>query len=402
VSLIAAAAMPDAASPQRHIATPDGRGVNIVGYLQAETGMGEGGRTLIRALDRVAYPTSYAVLQSHDGARQADHTIRGAPAHAPYPVSVFYTNADQVDVIHAELGPAFFAGRYNIGFWSWELETLPATLRRFDFFDEIWTNSRFVQEALASLSPVPVVNVRLPISAPARPAEPMRARLGLPEDRAVFLFAFDALSILPRKNPMAVVEAFRRAFGDASREACLAIKASRLDAFPAEHRELADAVRAVGGRLFDTYLDRQTLSGLFHACDAYVSLHRSEGFGLTMAEAMAIGKPVIATGYSGNMDFMTIGNSYPVRHTRTTLDRPHGPYPQGAVWAEPDVDHAAELMRAVVEHPEEARSRGMRAAADLAMTHGAEVVGGLLTSRLSTIYETRLSTRVAPRLTSTC
>jgi glycosyltransferase involved in cell wall biosynthesis len=365
-------------------------GVNIVGYLRAETGMGEGGRTVLRGLQHIGYPVSHTVLESHDGARQADTSVHGASGHAPYPVSVFYANADQVDVLHRELGPAFFAGRYNIGFWSWELEAFPESLQRFAFFDEIWTNSRFVQSALAPLSPVPVVNVRLPIAVAPPPAGPLRARLGLPEDRAIFLFAFDALSILPRKNPMACVEAFRRAFGESSREAILVIKASRLDAFPADHATLADAVRAVGGRLFDAYLDRPSLAALFHACDAYVSLHRSEGFGLTMAEAMAMGKPVIATAYSGNMDFMTIGNSFPVRYTLTALVRALGPYPQGAVWAEPDVEHAAALMRAVVDRPDEARARARRAAADLAATHGIGVVGQLLKTRLDTIYRDRL------------
>jgi glycosyltransferase involved in cell wall biosynthesis len=386
VNLVHAPAMPDVALPQITMKPALPRGVNIVGYLHAETGMGEGGRTLVRALRQLDYPVSHTVLQSRDGARQMDRSIRGESGHAPNAISVFYVNADQVNTIYEELGPSFFTGRYNIGFWSWELETMPSSLRRFDFFDELWTNSRFVQEALSTLSPVPVVNVRLAIDAPP-PAEPMRQQLGLPDDRTVFMFAFDALSIIPRKNPLAVVEAFRRAFGERSREAHLVIKASRLEAFPAEHRALQDAIAGVGGRLFDEYLDRPVLRSLFQSCDAYVSLHRSEGFGLTMAEAMAMGKPVIATGYSGNMDFMTIGNSYPVRYTLTRLDRDHGPYPKGAVWAEPDIDHAAELMRLVVDHPAEARARGRRAAADLASTHGPDVVGEQLKSRLDTIYE---------------
>jgi glycosyltransferase involved in cell wall biosynthesis len=376
------------ASASRANERPRLPGINVIGYLRTETGVGEAARTIVGALRHAGHPVSCTSISSPDGARESDRSIRAIEAGALHDISLFCVNASETDTVYRALGPAFFTGRHNIGLWFWELAAFPASEPALSFFDEIWTSSRFVQRAVSDVAQVPVINIGLPVTAPAAPGAAALAALGLPRDRQIFLYAFDALSVVERKNPMAVIRAFELAFGRSSQLAHLVIKASRLELFPDEHAALRDAVASVGGRLIDHYLDRPALNALFHACDVYVSLHRSEGFGLTLAEAMAIGKPVVATAYSGNMDFMSVGNSAPVEYTMTRLGRTLGPYQKGACWAEPDVHHAAGHMARLAHDREEAARMGRRAATDIVATHGMDVVGQLLSARVQRIHET--------------
>jgi glycosyltransferase involved in cell wall biosynthesis len=283
------------------------------------------------------------------------------------------------------LGAHFFDGRYTIGLWHWEMASFPPEWREeCAALDELWVASEFVRESLAAAVPVPVHRVRLPIVMPRHPAR-SRAELGLPEGRFVWLFAFDVYSHITRKNPLGVVEAFRRAFGAHAGDAQLVVRARHIDQFPEEAARLRAAVESVGGTLVTRSLSRDEVAALFAACDGYVSLHRCEGFGLTMAEAMALGKPVVATAYSGNMDFMTEENSYLVRFRMAEIERDHGPYRRGMTWAEPDLDHAAEQMRAVVDCPDEARGRGAAAAADIARLYGSGHVGRSVVDHLRAV-----------------
>jgi glycosyltransferase involved in cell wall biosynthesis len=182
-----------------------------------------------------------------------------------------------------------------------------------------------------------------------------------------------------------VIEAYQRAFGPDFGDTALVIKVTKLDQFP-EHREpLEQAVASVSGILIDGYLDRSELDGLFNACDVYVSLHRSEGFGMTIAEAMSLGKPVIATDYAGNTDYMNVSNSYPVEYRLIELEQDYGPYKKGQVWADPDLDHAAAQMRCVFENHDEAMRKGKRAAADIKHWYGSEAMARKIIERLKII-----------------
>jgi glycosyltransferase involved in cell wall biosynthesis len=127
------------------------------------------------------------------------------------------------------------------------------------------------------------------------------------------------------------------------------------------------------------------LDGLFSVCDAYVSLHRSEGFGITAAEAMCMGKPVIATDYAGNTDFMNVSNSYPVAYRLIELEQDHGPYKKGEFWADPDLDHAAEQMRRVFTEREQALRKGQRASSDMARWYGRQATARKMIERLQII-----------------
>ena len=188
----------------------------------------------------------------------------------------------------------------------------------------------------------------LPVVVPSVPDGVPRAALGLPEDRFVFLFVYDFLSTVERKNPLGLIDAYTRAFGPDDGTA-LVLKSINGE----KHLEQLEQVRAAAaGRpdvfVLDEYLSPTHHSALLGHCDAYVSLHRSEGFGLDMAAAMGLGKPVIATRYSGNLEFMDDATSYLVDYELEPIGPGCEPYPADSRWASPRLDHAAELMRRVV------------------------------------------------------
>ena len=359
-------------------------GLNIVGYLRDETGVGEVARSIVKALYQKNFPVAQTNIDSYS-ARQDDVSTLHLPFGNPHSINLFNVNADQVPIIYEGLGANFFKGRYNIGFWFWELAHFPAVWQdNFRYFDEIWVGSNFSQSALAQVSPIPVVNVHVPIINPTPPTV-TRRELGLPEDKHIFLFAFDGLSYIERKNPFAVVQAYRTAFEPYFKDTLLVIKATNLDHNPEMAQLLRTAIETASGVLIECYLSRDELNGLFYACDTYVSLHRSEGFGMTIAETMAMGKPVIATAYSANMDFMNPANSYPVAYRLIELEKDYGPYQKGNLWAEPDINEAAAIMRRVVDHPEEARRKGEFARQDIEQFYGAEVVAQHMIRRLKKI-----------------
>ena len=361
-------------------------GVNVHGYIRTESGIGEGVRGMIRSLRAAGVPATLQNLELGVASRMADRSIDGVTGAQEYDVNVFFVNADQVPHVAAHLGRERFAGRYNIGCWLWELEEFPREwLGSFRYFHEVWTPSAFCLDALSGVSPVPVRRVPLAVEfGPPPPLEP--GALGLPEDRFLFLFMFDHLSFAERKNPLGLLRAFRRAFAPDDRVA-LVIKTVNAEMDRESAARLAAAAEGMPVVLLDRYLDRAGTHGLMAACDAYVSLHRSEGFGLTMAEAMALGKPVVATDYSANVDFMHEGNSFPVRYRMVPIERDHGPYRAGWLWAEPDEAHAAERLREVFADPDAARRVGERGRADIARTLSHEAVGRRIRALLERVVE---------------
>jgi glycosyltransferase involved in cell wall biosynthesis len=358
-------------------------GVNIIGYLEAELGLGEIGRKLVLAAERAGIPTSTLTYTNLAHRQEHPFDARGN-GDAPYDTNIICVNAGELRKVRRQLGADAVAGRYTIGVWFWELARFPRELHHaFDFVDEVWVASEFTRAAIATETEKPVRIVPIPLEPGATPAV-SREELGLPEG-FLYLFSFDHFSILERKNPIGLVEAFRRAF-PSGEGPNLVIRSINGDRQP---QSLARLQAAAAGRqdirIVDGYISSEEKDAVFAACDCYVSLHRSEGLGLTMAEAMAVAKPVIATGYSGNLTFMDKANSYLVRHGMTETPQGCEPYPPGIEWADPDVDHAAELMRQVYERPEEARTVGERARSDLRERHTLDRTAEFVRERVSEI-----------------
>ncbi len=361
-------------------------GVNVCGYLRNESGLGAAARGYIRALEFLGVPVSLKDLSHLSVNRSEDNSLSGLDRGPVHDVSVFCVNADQHFRIMDELGMEFFRHRYNIGIWAWELPRFPEEWYDcFAYYNEIWVASSFIANALAPVSPIPIVRIPPVLNRPSVGSRLHgRRHLGVNSKELVYLFVFDFHSYFERKNPLALIRAFKKAFR-ASQPVRLVIKCvnqgSNKDGFAAMKEES----RGHRISIHSGYWRTDELQDLMAACDVYVSLHRSEGTGLTISDAMALGKPVIATNWSGNTDFMDESNGYPVRYKLVRLTKNHGPYHKGEIWAEPSIDHAAELMRFVYEHPEEARKRGKAAAKQIQTKFSEQRVAGLIKDRLALI-----------------
>jgi len=356
-------------------------GVNIFGFLDSESGVGEAARTLTRSVECAGIP--YVLLNSPHAPHRRRETqfARKFKEDNPYPVNLIVIYGDMFAQEWSYFGDDKFRNHYNIAYWTWELSRLPPSwVSLLSRVNEVWTASSFAASAIKKANKeVPVVVVPHAIEVKKYPYG--RAHFGLPNDKILFLFMFDFYSIFERKNPLAVVRAFKKAF-QKNEPVELIIKCSNSKIDPTNFRVLQAEAEKHNVRLINSYLEREEINSLINVCDCYVSLHRSEGFGLTIAEAMALRKQVIATNYSGNTDFMTEENSFPIRYTLVPLTKDYGSYTRGNVWAEPDEHQAAEQMRLVYEAREVAARKGMFAQCDIVMKFSPEVVGHLVAKRL--------------------
>jgi glycosyltransferase involved in cell wall biosynthesis len=372
-------------------------GVNLIGYSRADMGLGEQLRQCAAAFSTTTVP--FCVVDFHFGIAASQTNMRFenlTRADNPFNVNLFHINADQMRLVREKLGPEFFRDRYNIGYWAWELSGFPREWRdSIDLMDEIWAPSRFVRNAIAAKTSKPVIWMPLAVefSRPAeRDAELIRERLNLPKRKFLFLFSFDFSSFASRKNFKGCIEAFRRAFPKPDAETGLVLKTIR---HPHQTRQYWELLRAVGddSRIFivDRVLPQVEMHELMLACDAFVSLHRSEGFGLGIAEAMYLGKPVVATNYSGNTDFTKPDNSCLVPYRLITLEPGDYLFSEGQQWADPDLDAAAECMRRLAADRTYAMCVGRAAAEFIRERHSCEKVGEQYTARLRQIESARIS-----------
>ncbi|TJZ60748.1 glycosyltransferase [Sphingobacterium olei] len=356
-------------------------GINFYGLTGLETGLGEAARNNIEALRR-----SGLLVNEIDISASAYNEVQ-TPEDT---INIIQINPDNLDSFYERYAHNVSQGSYNIAFWAWETEEFPEEdLKYFTYFDEIWTPSGYCQNVISKKSPVPVLNMphAIPVEERSDGSEYLRRKvLGTRENTFIFSFFFDYKSQIIRKNVLGVIESFRKAFGSNAANVSLLLKT-----YPSEHHlhEKAIIEEKIGNDpsivLFEESLERSELQDLLGITDCYVSLHRSEGFGLTMAEAMAVGKPVIATAYSGNMEYMNVNNALLVKYKMTTLTKAVGPFPIGSVWADPDLDHAAVLMRRVYAREFSEQEITTAAKAQIQGSHNLSRVGQLMSNRITLI-----------------
>ena len=362
---------------------PQTFGVNLVGYFRTETGVGQSARSCYEALKAVSVPTSLVCTNDMSSSRKQDHSVGPMSSEFPYAVNLFYVNADQTTIVKQSLGEECYRNRRNIGYWAWELEEFPDRwMNAFSAYQEVWTPSQFCCNAIHRKASIPVFRIPHAV-APPIPTGMGREYFGLAPDRFIFLNAFDVLSVMERKNPLAAIRAFRMAFGSDSR--CqLVLKINNAAASPKYVEILKEACYSSNAvRIIPSTLSREEMYALSQCADCAVSLHRSEGFGLFIAEAMYFSKPVIVTNYSGNVDFTRPDNALLVDYKMIHVGRNCEPYAPGSLWADPSVEQAAKHMRTVVENADLRAELSSAGSKFIRSAFSVEAVGQMMRQRLN-------------------
>jgi glycosyltransferase involved in cell wall biosynthesis len=392
----AASRMREAVSARTRAPLPRGPkpdlSVRVTGMLTGTLGLGEAARGYVRAIQGADVPVSTSSVDlhklepdasPHDGYAQVEYADLAGLERAGF--DLVCINADELLGLERAPRAGLFGGRPTIGVWAWETDHIPERWNpAFELLDEIWVYSNYVARNLGKSAPIPVYRIP-PAVLPPDPGE-VKLDLGVPSGFQ-FLFMFDFFSTIQRKNPVGLIEAFRQAFEPGEGPQLVVKTLNGIHRRDALEEVLWAARSRPDVHVLDRSLTARERDALVTGCDCYVSLHRSEGFGLPLAECMALGKPVIGTAFSGTTDFMTDENSYLVPYEMTNVGADCEIYPAEGTWAEPDVREAARLMRRVLERRDEARAKGERAHLDVARLYSPEAVGELIRSRLESLRE---------------
>jgi glycosyltransferase involved in cell wall biosynthesis len=321
-------------------------GVSVLAYANAEMGVGEGGRRLFAAIRQTGIPSELVGLRDHSS-RDEHRLISNVREFPSFRTVVSVVNADQAPIVSSRFDLKRNASRH-IGYWAWELEDFPSKFKSgIDAVDEIWTMSTFIQKAIEAKTDKRVNLVPNAFKPPGPKTSFTRDMLGLPNDKFVFLTSFDYLSVPRRKNPESTIKAYVAAFRETD-GACLIVKSINSNQNPNYQTGLRDLASNRKDVVFiDKYLSDIENIALIELADCFISLHRSEGFGLNMADAMSLGTPVVATNYGGNLDFMSNQSTALVDYEVQEVGEGSWPYNPDSLWAEPSIIHAAHQMSKV-------------------------------------------------------
>ena len=323
---------------------PDG--INAVGLFKAQMGLGQGARLMGNVIRESGIDATFHSFELNSGVLQEqDHSYDGLfTDEYKYNINVFHVNPEEISYLYLDGDRKIWDGRYNIGFWLWELEHIPASwLKYLPMLDEIWTPSEYISRNIRRVTDLPVYTVPYPVDAEADEKYDRRY-FHLPQDRFLFLVMYDSNSTMERKNPIGAIKAYRAAFRDREENTGLVIKINNpskrdVDRLKKELKGLKHVY------IITKTLDKTEVNSLINDVDVMVSLHRAEGFGLVMAEAMLLKTPCIATDYSSNTEFMDRKSACMVDWRYTTVKKDAFPYKKGEKWAEPNLNTAARYMR---------------------------------------------------------
>ena len=337
-------------------------GVNVIGYAYGQLGIGEDARMAARSLLAAQVPFNMVSFAPGADIGQNDRSMQQyVVERGDFAINLFCLTAEETGRYYAEQGASQFINRYNIGYWPWELGAWPdAWQMLFELVDEVWVSSQHTFDVLVPVCDKPLYLMPMAVDLGSvrqfKSRRQARTYFGLPAQAKLFCFSFDLNSYIDRKNPQACVEAFllafaRAEFSDASVGLVVKVHAPKQ---PNESWEKLKAFAESDSRIhiLEQTLDRADLLALYQACDCFVSLHRAEGFGRGLAEALQLGLRVICTGYSGNLDFCHAPAAELVDYRLVKVGRTQYPHSKGQYWAEPSIKHAAALMQKVFALPE--------------------------------------------------
>lgn len=330
---------------------PDARSAEpiiVVGCLRSATGIGQTARLSYEALKAegaVVYgiDVSSILMQPRD---LADFAYRdGRSLYGPGTLLI-HVNAPLIPLVLSSIGRRILRSKRIIGYWAWELPAIPSDWSfGIPFVHEVWTPSRFVADAVGAAKVSVPIHVVPPAASVGVNAALRREASGRP---FTALTVFDMGSSMARKNPIGAIEAFRKAFGQSS-GARMIVKTRNTDQYSEGKRQLHAAVNGAANiRVIEHTMRRSELLQLYGDCDCLISLHRSEGFGLALAESMLSGIPVLATDWSGTTDFINSTTGYPVPYRLIPARDPQRTYEvPSSYWANPDVTAAADILEKI-------------------------------------------------------
>lgn len=319
-------------------------GVNLVGDIRAEIGLGQSMRLLANELNLSSFDFCVHNFQLDGNVRRNDTSWDDKiQEDYPYGINIFHINPYEVGLAYIYLNKDIWKDRYNIAFWLWELETFPKEYEKsIRFFDEIWTPSEFTSNCIRKVTDKPVYTIPYYVTAQCDEKYD-RDYFGLPKDRFLYLTMFDSNSTVSRKNPVGAIDAFKKAFKKDDKQVGLVIKVNN------PTKENIEYIKSLLAGYENVYfitkvMDKSEVNSLIANVDVFVSLHRAEGFGLVMAEAMLLKTACIATNWSSNIEFMNQETACMLSYKMTEIQKSEGCYTAGSIWADPDVDEAAQYM----------------------------------------------------------
>lgn len=360
-------------------------GINLIGYFDAPSGMGESVRLLAEAIKAAEERLAIIPVQP-----PPEPALPKPIAPPSYDINIIHINPPELPVIFSELGSAVWAGHYNVGFWLWELEEFPPQWQpAFNLFNELWVPSEFISHCLRKSTNIPIVTMPYGLSAEYDPACG-RDFFGLPPDKFLFLTAADGFSILDRKNPLGAVQAYAKAFEPNDKGVGLVIKV-RNASFT-----FIDQVKTILNGYPNIFylteeMNKQQVNSLIKHVDAFVSLHRAEGFGLVLAEAMLLDTPCVATNWSSNTEFMTPETAALVDYRLVELTCTIGPYRRGQRWADPNLNQAADHMRRLYSDASYCKQLANKAKVHLGQKLNRQVIARRMQHRITQIRNTTMS-----------
>lgn len=360
-------------------------GINITGFIKGEFGTAHSARIFINAALEGGIPIS--IINSNIPIpHNCNDTTYDDLLQSCFnkKATLWCYNADMVPVSRQYIGNENWMGRYNIGLWYWELPDFPNEwVDSFEPLDEIWVTSKFTYNSISKKSTKPVYYIPMAISMNDEKITSDRSIFGLPKNVFLFITMYDVFSINERKNPKATIKAFMEAFDKFDMNVGLVIKINNPEANEDEVRELKNWISGFDNiYIIAKTLEQEEVYSLINSCDVLISLHRSEGFGLSLAEAMYLGKPVIGTNWSGNVDFMNEHNSCLVDYSLVNLGKDYGPYKAYQHWAEPNISHAAEYMKRLYFDPEYYKFIAKNGKDTIRMDFSPSIVGAKIKQRL--------------------
>lgn len=355
-------------------------GLNIIGYTDGSFGLGEAVRLNIQAAKKHNIPHC---LINYDKVKQNNNYEYSFE----YSINLVQISFKDLKSFFELINPNLFKGRYTILFLVWESEYIdPELIENLNLFNEIWTPSTYCKSIFQKTYNNPIIIVPHPVEVYINPIYNPNTFQFFNEKKFSFLFIFSYHSSMERKNPFFLIDAFKTAFGD-NDDVELIIKTVNADHYKKSKKRLLQYVsKAKNIKIFDIELDKNSVNQLINKCDAYVSMHHSEGFGLTLAEAMYLGKPTLATNYSGNTEFMNENNSYLINYQLSHIEEPDLNFCAKTLWANPILSDAVDKLVEVYENYDLRKIKGINASLYVKDKLSFYAIGTIIKNRLNHLH----------------